>query len=424
MVYKYFTSSSPIYFGNAGASFQNEFYALVNADFDNAPDKFSILEESTIGSRSYQALDVRINRGVNVYTGLKLGDDFKLLIFKDPLHPVSLGMFYYFDNNYWIVYNIDKSKNLLASCLVRRCNNVLRWTDEEGNYYFEYCSIEYLISRPRDSFGQDMVTLQGYIDVYTQGNIRTKKIIPNQRFLFGNTSQWGCYKVFGGGIRNFLNAVTTDNETAPLLMINMGTNYVNADTDDLVLGIADKYKSVYTFDITPTSISGSPTMSFQLYPTITKNGVAVSSTVDYLSSGSNIATVSGSGVVALVTSGSCTISASINNDIILTKQIAVTVANTPIVNYEVRTSPSIDYILQGDTTTFTTYLYQNGNILNNAFIFTTDNDVATEKYDFTIISDNSFSIKNNLMDLVNILTVTATSGSYTSDIELSLRGAW
>jgi hypothetical protein len=108
----------------------------------------------------------------------------------------------------------------------------------------------------------------------------------------------------------------------------------------------------------------------------------------------------------------------------LTKQIAVTVANTPIVNYEVRTSPSIDYILQGDTTTFTTYLYQNGNILNNAFIFTTDNDVATEKYDFTIISDNSFSIKNNLMDLVNILTVTATSGSYTSDIELSLRGAW
>ncbi len=242
MSFKYYGNnpSPPI---SACAVMNEQFQALLSEQFEVASDYYVIKEESSFASGSYVNVGVRINRGINVYTGEKLGDDFKLVLFKELNHPIDFGRFYYFDNNYWLTYNTEKIKNLVASCMVRRCNNVLRWYDTDGVYHQEYCILDYQIKRPVDSVGTaNPVTPGGFIHIYTQLNSKTHTIKDGQRFIFGNTGHWTAYKVFGAGVKNFQNITTSDNNSAKMLTLEVGTSYINEDTDDIILGIADKYK--------------------------------------------------------------------------------------------------------------------------------------------------------------------------------------
>jgi hypothetical protein len=206
----------------------------------------------------------------------------------------------------------------------------------------------------------------------------------------------------------------------------MGTNYVNDETDDVVLGIADKYRVVYTLSVIPATISGSPGNAVQLYPSITKNGEAIAKDVSYLSSASLVASTSGSGLITLLTSGSCNINVSLTDNNSVFSNIPVTVAGSPVSSvYEIRVNPNVDYILEGGTEVFTTYLYLNGIQQGDAFAYAINGtDVLSDKYIFTTINTNSFSIENTKMDLEHPLLVDITSGSHTKQIDISLRGAW
>ena len=94
------------------------FQALLNDQFEVAPDVFTIQEESTFGSNQYSDIVARVNRGIQQNTGLKLGDDFKNLLFKDLTYAPTLGKKYKFDNNVWIVVFSETIKNLAVSALV------------------------------------------------------------------------------------------------------------------------------------------------------------------------------------------------------------------------------------------------------------------------------------------------------------------
>lgn len=242
MTFKYYPlANSPP--SSASSTMVSQFQALLNEQFAIASDFYTIKEESSFASGSYVNVEARINRGINVYSGEKLGDDWKLILFKELNHSVDMGRLYYFDNNYWLTYNTEKLKNLACSVMVRRCNNVMRWYDTNGVYHEEYCIIDYQIKRPVDSVGTvNPVTPGGFLHLYTQLNSDTKLIKDGQRFLFGNSEHWTCYKVFGAGVESFHNITTTNNDSAKFLSLEVGTSYVNEDTDDIILGIADKYK--------------------------------------------------------------------------------------------------------------------------------------------------------------------------------------
>ena len=241
MAYKYKTLTPIV---SSGSIMKREFQALVNAYFDVAPDYYIIQEETIVGSGNYSAVEVRINRAINVYTGLKLGDDFKTVIFKDIDHATNIGTKYYFDRNYYIVVNTEIYKNLAASCIIRRCNNVLRWMDSSGNYYEEPCVIDYSIKRPTDSLGMNNpVTPNGFIEIYAQLNSRSQTIGTNKRFLLGNSNNWTAFKIYGSGLKNFENLQTLDNDSAQLLKLEAGVDYENNTDDDLVNGIANRYKN-------------------------------------------------------------------------------------------------------------------------------------------------------------------------------------
>lgn len=408
-------------------SILNSFDNLVEEQFENAPDIFTISEESSFGSGILQNVIVRINRGINMYTGQKLGDDYKLIIFKEKDHDVNIGSKFYFDNNYWLVNNVESIKNFACSAMVKRCNNVLRWCDENGVIYEEPCSIDYSLKRPVDSeVSINPMTPEGFIELFAQLNDKTQTIDPNQRFLFGNPNEWVCYRVFGGGIKHFVNNETESNDTSRLMFLSLGTNYINEQTDDLVNGIADYYKNIYELLVYPEYISGSIGDTFQIVPTLTVNGLTSIKELEYSSSAGSIASVSGSGgLVNLLSSGEAIITVEMSDNSLVTGSVLVQVSGSVLASYDIRIIPLDRYIYEGETTTFTAYAYSNGSPLADVFTFTVANDdVPQENYTLLSISGNSFSVKNNELYLDNPLEVSIASGSGSISIDLELRGAW
>lgn len=245
--------------GSPNHTLVTDFQALMNSEFETASDIFDIQEEATLGSGTLSSVRVRITGAISSVTGEKLSDDFKQLLFKDLGHAASLGKKYYFNSNWWVCVYSEVRTSIGANCMVRRCNNQLRWIDSAGTVYTEPCAIDYKIARPRDELSTaDLAMPAGYIEVFCQENARTKTIKGNQRFIFGPVENRVCFKVFGEGVMNYLNQSTTDDSSATLLHLSLGGNFVNADTDDLINGIADRYKN---YDlITSASTVGSLTI--------------------------------------------------------------------------------------------------------------------------------------------------------------------
>jgi hypothetical protein len=425
--YKYFisgSSGSAPEFISTNATLINMFQSNLDLQFSNATDVFTIQEESAFGNNTMQNVTVRINSSISSMTGKKLGDDFKNILFQDVDHATSLGWKYYFDDNYWIVVNTEILKNLGASCSVRRCNNALRWCDENGVVYTEPCAIEYDITQNRDYTRGVPVTPTGDINIFCQNNTTTGKIKAGQRFLFGNTDNWVAYRLYGDGIRNYINMKTLDNASSHLTQYTMGVNYDNLDTDDLINGVADYYKRTYILNVSPSSLSGNPGDKFELVPVLTLNGLLASKTIEYLTSGSSIATTS-SNIVTMNSSGSCNINCYMHENPLVNINVPVIVTSTPTNEYEIRISPNNYSILESDTQVYVVYLYLNGTIQADAFVFSLyDGNVPAENYSFNILGNNSFSITNNHLFVEHPLIINAVSGTNSKQISLMLKGAW
>jgi len=204
----------------------------------------------------------------------------------------------------------------------------------------------------------------------------------------------------------------------------LGVSQVNEDTDDVTNGIADYYKVVYEITTVPTSITINAADTYQITPTITRNDVAIDEALSYVSSGS-VATVSGSGLITAVSSGSCVITVSMTANPSVTAGVDVVVAGSAVTFDEVRVSPTPDYILQEETETYSVYLYLNGSLQGDTFTFVIgDTNVPTENYVFTSIDGNSFSVKNEYMYLSYPLVISCVSGSYSRNLSIDLRGSW
>ena len=241
MPYKYYGISTS---GSPNHTLVTDFSTLLASQFDIASDVFDIQEEVVFGSGVLSNVRVRITSAVNAITGALLADDFKQILFKDITHDAGLGKKYFFSGNYWICVYSESLNTLSANCTVRRCNQTLRWVDSSGNVLTEPCVLDYKISRPRDEVStSDLVMPAGYVEIYAQENAKTKLIRGNQRFIFGPIENRICFKVFGDGVRNYINQLTSDDSSAKLLQLSVGGNFINADTDDLVNGIADRYKN-------------------------------------------------------------------------------------------------------------------------------------------------------------------------------------
>jgi hypothetical protein len=434
MTYEYKFIPSSIYAkaqkgANPKQQYIDLFQETLNDQFFNSTNWWVIEEEREIGSQRYQDIDVRITHVINAETGLKLGDDWKTILFQDVNHPMELGKQYRFNNSIWLVVNTEITKNIAATCTIRRCNNTLRWIDEPtGTYYEEPCAVEYMVKEPRDyaTQGSPFMTPGGFLHINMQLNERSGKIKENQRFLFGNPNHWTCYKVVGTGINDFRNVDTYDNESANILTLDLSANFVNEQTDDTERGIADVYTNIYEVTLSSGSLQGAPMDTIQLTAYVTYNGDNVYRDINWVSSDDNIASVSASGLVTFNNIGNCIISASmIGNP--ASDICWITVTASPIINTEILISPNMNYVLEGSSRTYSVYLYENSIQQADSFTITCDSgSVPAANYIFTQTDGNHFMISNVLRDLEHHLTVQCTTGSVVppKDFYVYLRGAW
>ena len=403
------------------------FQQTLNSQFYNSSDWWTIQEETDIDSKEYADLDVRINHVVDTETGVDLGDDWKHLLFKEITHELALGKHYKFDDNIWLTINTEYIKNLAASCVVRRCNNTLRWIDEPtGEYYEEPCCIKYELKEPRDysTGGSPFETPGGFMHMWTQFNDRTNKIRQNQRFLFGNPGHWTCFKVIGSGLNDFRNDITENNISARLLVLDLTADFVNDELDDITNGIARVNTNVYTIALDKVTAEGKVGDTIQLTASITYNEDTATRTVLWETSSFGVATVDDTGLVTLKKNGTCTITATIEGNPVYTT-CAITVTASPATNTGIMISPDKNYILEEQDQIYEVYLYENDIKQADTFVITCDvNAVPFECYGFTQVDDNHFHVWNKKMCITSYLTINCVSGTNTKAFDIYLRGAW
>lgn len=399
----------------------------VSKSFYNSSNWMQIQQEEPFGSKIWVEVDARINHLVNPTTGLNWGDDWKKLLFEDIQKELLIGTMFYFSNNYWLIVNAETIGNITSNAIVRRCNNLLRWVDADGGKHAQPCVLDYEIQENRDyaTAGSALINPSGILSIATQLNSESNAIYPNQRFLFGNADNWTAYRVFGGGINNFMNLQTSDVDTAGLLMLSVGVTQLNDHTDDIVNGYADLEEREFVLNIVESSISGNIATTIQLTADLTKDGLTHDGTVLWSSSDVSIATVSSSGLVTFVADGTCTITAEMENRPDVSDTCPVTVTAAPVSEYQIVLSPAVNYVYEGQTTVFSAYLVLNGSVQPDAFTFSLNpNTVPSTNYAFNALTGNTFSIQNITMYLEDTLEITCQSGAHSKVVEVQLKGMW
>jgi hypothetical protein len=230
--------------------------------------------------------------------------------------------------------------------------------------------------------------------------------------------------VVGTGINDFRNQLTYSTQSAKILTLDLVANFVNEQLDDVVTGICDVYTNVYTITLNKASAEGSVAQTIQLLGDVTYNGKSVTRTIIWTTSNPKIATVSSAGLVTLVKNGTCTITGTIDGNPVHADS-AITVTATPALNSEIRITPDKNYVLEGDSETYTVYLYENDAQQGDSFTFSCNgNSVPSTSYAFTSVDGNHFTVANVLRNVSSYLTITCTTGATIRTYAVYLKGAW
>lgn len=428
MELKYFSAKKP-FNKTPKESYRNDFIEIFNNSIDNAPNYFDDIEvEKEYGTKDFIFTQARVDSVINPSTGYKYGDDYKNFIFSPTDTKTFIGRLLRWKGSYWLAINANTYESFSNACICRRCNNFLRWIDDDGNKILEPCIIDYNIMESGDYAGRDLTTISGFEKIWCQRNNRTIQIKPNQRFLFGSSINPTCYKVYGNGIRNFLNSSTGDNNSPSVTEITVGGNYSNKDTDDFENLIADAYKNEYSIIINQDNIKQLVGFKTQLTAEVKKNNEIINDkSIIWRSNNKKVCSIDEEGNLDCLSLGSCIITAylydnpdikySINIDVLenIESEYFVSV-NAENYNYE-------NYILQGDTVIYNCILYKNAIPQDDTFNFELLTNAKNTDYKFSIIDGNHFSITNNKKSTEK-LDVICTTGEYIYEHIVSLKGAW
>ena len=229
---------------NADDAYRDLIQATICDQWDNTTQVITVCEQCHVGHDCYEDIEVRVDYAIDMSTGLKQGDDFKIFAFKDITHKEPKGLMYQYDDDYWLVTNTSELGSVTSEVTVRRCNNVMRWVDRENGYLYEYpCIIEYVLESPQQLKDKDVITANGHITVMCQGDDITRNLEKNTRFIFNKQP----FKLVA--YQNMLNEGVTDNMASDLLYLDMYLDMEEPD-DDIENNIANRFLYDYTLELT------------------------------------------------------------------------------------------------------------------------------------------------------------------------------
>jgi hypothetical protein len=238
--------------------FLDVYQSKLDEDWESYANVYDVEIEEPYGSQTYIPYRVRISDVSASTFGFNFSDDYKQISFKSSQDVHGLGTLYKFDDNYWLTVNPELIKQVANSVIVQRCNNVFKWKDKVTGSVVSEPVVIY--NKMLGNTGMDKMYLtlpKGYERIYAQHNTRTSKILPNQRFMVGNTGFWNIFRISGGGITNFLNQKTTSNDGNSVIVFTATVDFVDYAVDDVANGVADMYVIDPTPDSTPVPVPGS-----------------------------------------------------------------------------------------------------------------------------------------------------------------------
>ena len=329
--------------------------ALINERWENSTQThFEVYQELVIGSGEYSPVNISIDTAIDIGTGFKKGDDFKVFSHKNIEGQMPLGTMFKTSDDYWLCINTNGYASPTNSCEVRRCNEIMKWVDPStGCVYQQYCCVDYELSSPRPSKDRDVVVADGHIFIIVQGNDRTRKIRKNQRFIFNGQP----YKL--SAYQTLLDENSTT-DYSNLLYIDMYLDTEQA-SDDLVTGIANASDYQYLVKIQPDVVEQVTGFNGVVMSSVTLNGEAVNR--DVVWEGNDYVTVSSDGSYSLIGEAGTTavITATLdgNPDVSTSCTINIVEAIDDPTNGIV-IQPMFDEVIQNMPQSFSVYNYTNG----------------------------------------------------------------
>lgn len=429
MALKYYDAAAKIRQPNPKASYYADYAAMMDLGFENAPNVVydEIEYEATYGEEDFITIPrVRVDTILNYNTGIILGDDYKTFVFAPEFEiQPYYGMKFRWQGSYWLVINTNSYASLPVSAEVRRCNNVLRFFNEKGERVYEPCIMDYTL---RFANNEDTMTIaigNGEQKVWCQRNSRTQLIQPNDRFLFGTPEQRVAFRLYAGGVKNYLNGVTMDDLSPTITEFYVDHYEINPLFDDLENGFANAYLNEVTIALNNVE----PKMNIgdkDVVSAIVKRGNTIldNINIEWLSSDNDVVSVS-DGVITANALGDAVITATISDtNISTTAQVSVVEEEVDDV-YELLVSPDKDYVLQGVSETFVVDLYKNGVKQPDVVTFA-DLSMGIPVGKYTITSDvqNTFTLTNKGMYMGAPVIVRCVSGSHELTLYIRLRGLY
>ena len=429
MALKYYDAAAKIRQPNPKASYYADYAAMMDLGFENAPNVVydEIEYEATYGEEDFITIPrVRVDTILNYNTGIILGDDYKTFVFAPEFEiQPYYGMKFRWQGSYWLVINTNSYASLPVSAEVRRCNNVLRFFNEKGERVYEPCIMDYTL---RFANNEDTMTIaigNGEQKVWCQRNSRTQLIQPNDRFLFGTPEQRVAFRLYAGGVKNYLNGVTMDDLSPTITEFYVDHYEINPLFDDLENGFANAYLNEVTIalnDVEPKMNIGDK----DIVSAIVKRGNTILDNVniEWLSSDNDVVSVS-DGVITANALGDAVITATISDtSISTTVQVSVVEEEVDDV-YELLVSPDKDYVLQGVSETFVVDLYKNGVKQPDVVTFADlSTGIPVGKYTITSDVQNTFTLTNKGMYMGAPVIVRCVSGSHELTLYIKLRGLY
>ena len=390
----------------------NQLQALINDRWENSTQTYNVInQQKAIGSAEYEQVNISVDTAIDIGTGFKKGDDFKVFSHKNISHEVPLGLYFYSDNDYWICINTNGFASPTNSIEVRRCNNIMKWVNPSNGYINqEWCAIDYELSSPQPSKDKDIVVASGHIFVIVQGNERTLTIKKNQRFIFNGQP----YKV--AAFQTMLNQNDTTYYST-LLYIDMYLD-TTQPSDDLVNNVANANDYIYNITLQPDVESQVSGFNGVMSATVTLNGDVVNVPIEW--NGNNFVTIDDEGNYTLNGNNgdAAVISANIVGNPNSVVSYTINIVDSIEDDFDVVIEPSFDEVRQGLSQTFTAYLYNNGERLSDEI--TWGYSGLTQDY-FSLSQDGHEFTLSVLKLTQEPLTLTFDGGVATKTINVMLR---
>lgn len=329
--------------------FRDQQQAAIDQNWDCTSAKYTIKEQEDFGSNVYNDIEVWIDYVVGLGSrGTKNGDDFRQLIFRDINYQVKRGLYYYFDENCWIVYFSDEYSSLSKDAGVRRCNNVMRIVDPENGAVFSIpCVIDYDMASPSQQVSSYIITPNNHATVMVQGNADTLRLFKlNTRYMFGGRP----FKLLA-----YQNALIDESiaPTPTLLYLDLYLDEIHAN-DDIANQLADNGSYQYTVEIDSADMELTNGATGSLIASVSLNGEEVNREIVWTSSDTSVVTIDSQGNYQVVGADgqSCNITATLQGNTNVSASIQIAVVGTESLQAKIVLDPTFSKIRQYETVDF------------------------------------------------------------------------